>query len=84
MDRRHRSLPGRAGAFSFASLVVALLVGAFSSAALAAPPVNTAAPTISPSAPEIGKSALATQGAWNSEAPLHWQNKAGTAFEAAN
>ncbi|HEX6753344.1 MAG TPA: hypothetical protein VF093_07150 [Solirubrobacterales bacterium] len=81
MNRRRRSLGGRAGAFSSAGLAVALLAGAFSSAALAAPPVNTATPTISPSSPEIGKSASATKGTWNSEAPLHWQNGSGTAFE---
>ncbi|HEY5709437.1 MAG TPA: hypothetical protein VIS51_08575 [Solirubrobacterales bacterium] len=81
MNRRRRSMRGRAGAFSSAALAVALLVGAFSATALAAPPVNTAAPTISPSSPEIGKSVSATKGTWNSEAPLHWQNGSGTAFE---
>lgn len=81
MNRRRRSLRGRAGALSLASLAVALLVGAFSSTALAAPPVNTAAPAISPSSPEVGKSASTTKGTWNSEAPLHWQNNSGTSFE---
>lgn len=71
MYRRRRSNWRRAGAFSFASLVVALLVGAFSSVALAAP-VNTAVPTISPTTPSVGTSMTATSGTWTSEAPAHW------------
>ena len=72
MNKGFRPLGGRARIFGFAALAAALLVGAFSSAAMAAPPVNTALPTISSTTPEVGKTITAKSGSWTSDATAHW------------
>ena len=55
-----------------AALAAVFLIGLFSGAASAAPPVNSVSPAISPSTPEVGKAATASTGTWTSEAPARW------------